>query len=161
MASDTISGRWVFLESSAGPPCSRPISQRGSEAVSVSRGPGPVFQPFSLPGRWEPGRMWRRHCWAVRDVEVEGTVPSLSPKRVDTETCHQERGRRPRNGNPQGLHSRTEREGVWSPRQDALACPGKGGGQGRPASAYPDPPGPILSPDGQAPSPEAPRLQRG
>ena len=137
----------------------QPERIRGRQCIE---GPWACLPTFlSLPGRWEPGRMWRRHCWAVRDVEVEGTVPSLSPKRVDTETCHQERGRRPRNGNPRGLHSRTEREGVWSPRQDALACPGRGGGQGRPASACPDPPGPILSSDGQAHSPEAPRLQRG
>ena len=38
---------------------------------------------LSLPGRWEPGQTWRRHCWAVRGVEVEGTVLSLSPKGVD------------------------------------------------------------------------------
>lgn len=70
----------------------------------------------SLPGRWEPGRTWRRHCWAVRGVEAEGTVPSLSPKGVDTEACHQERGRRPGNGDHRGLCCRTETGGVWSPR---------------------------------------------
>ena len=116
----------------------------------------PTF--LSLPGSGEPGRTWRGHCWAVQDAEAEGTVPSLSPKGADTEPCHQEWGRRRGNGNRRGLCSRTEK-GVWSPRQDALVCPGSSGGQGRPASACPDPPGPILSPDGQGPYPEAPRLE--
>ena len=52
----------------------------------------------------------------MRGVEAEGTVPSLSPKGVDTEACHQERGRRPGNGDHRGLCCRTETGGVWSPR---------------------------------------------
>lgn len=130
-----------------------PETIRGRQCLE---GPWACLPTFlSLPGSGEPGRTWRGHCWAVQGAEVEGTVRSLSPKGADTETCHQEWGRRPRNGNCRGLRSRTEK-GVWSSRQDALVCPGSGGGQGRQTSACPDPPGPILSPDGQAPYPRLP-----
>lgn len=155
-ASDATSGRWVFLGSPAGLPCSRPMSQRGSEAVSVSRGPGPVFQP-SLPSQAGGSQAGRGGdtaglCGVLR---LRGQSPASVLRGWTLRPVTKKGEDVPGMGTTGASAAARKRE------ECGCLGHGRGGGQGRPASACPDPPGPILSPVGQAPSPEAPRLQRG